>query len=93
MIYLLVVLILILLIIVVYLFTDNYKIRDEHTKNIQKLQGIIFSLHLKQKHLNEKVMITTEFSSNYSKDMKALGDEVVTLQKVFLEIISNRNNK
>ncbi len=93
MIYLLVSLILFLLIIVIYLFTDNYRIRDQHTKNIQKLQEIIFSLHYKQKQLNEKVIISSEFSSNYSKDMKALGDEVVTLQKVFLEIISNKNNK
>ena len=65
--------------------------RDNHTKNIQKLQEIIFSLHNKQKQLNEKVIISSEFSSNYSKDMKALGDEVVELQKVFIEIISNRN--
>ena len=93
MIYLLVALIVFLLLIVVYLFRDNYKIRDEHAKNIQKLQEIIFSLHHKQKQLNEKVIISSEFSSNYSKDMKALGDEVVTLQKVFLDIISNRNNK
>lgn len=92
MIYLLLFLILFLLIIAIYLFTDNNKIRDEHSKNIQKLQEIIFSLHRKQKQLNEKVLISSEFSSNYSKDMKALGDEVVALQKVFLEIISNRNN-
>ena len=76
----------------IYLFTDNYKIREEHAKNIQKLQEIIFSLHHKQKQLNEKVIISSEFSQNYSKDMKALGDEVVTLQKVFLDIISNKNN-
>jgi len=93
MIYLLVVLILILLLIVVYLFVDNYKIRDEHANNIKRLQEIIFSLHHKQKQLNEKVMISSEFSSNYSKDMKALGDEVVELQKVFIDIISNRNYK
>ncbi len=92
MIYLLVVLILILLVVVVYLFTDNYNLRNQHTENIQKLQEIIFSLHSKQKLLNEKVTISTAFTSNYSKDMKSLGDEVVVLQKVFLEIISNRNN-
>ena len=92
MIYILVVLIVFLIFVCIYLFADNYKIRDEHTKSIQKLQDIIFSLHHKQKQLNEKVTISSEFSSNYSKDMKALGDEVVTLQKVFLEIISNGNN-
>lgn len=93
MIYILVILILMLLAIIIYLFIDNNKIRDAHAQNIQKLQEIIFSLHHKQKMLNEKVVISNEYSSNYSKDMKSLGDEVVELQKVFIEIISNRNYK
>lgn len=82
-----------LLAIIIYLFIDNNKIRNEHAKNIQKLQEIIFSLHHKQKMLNEKVTISDEYKSNYSKDMKSLGDEVVKLQKVFIDIISNRNYK
>jgi len=93
MIYILVILILMLLAIIIYLFIDNNKIRNEHAKNIQKLQEIIFSLHHKQKMLNEKVTISDEYKSNYSKDMKSLGDEVVKLQKVFIDIISNRNYK
>ena len=82
-----------LLATIIYLFIDNNKIRDEHAQNIQRLQEIIFSLHHKQKMLNEKVIISNEYSSNYSKDMKSLGDEVVKLQKVFIDIISNRNYK
>jgi hypothetical protein len=82
-----------LLATIIYLFMDNNKIRDEHAQNIQRLQEIIFSLHHKQKMLNEKVIISNEYSSNYSKDMKSLGDEVVKLQKVFIDIISNRNYK
>lgn len=82
-----------LLATIIYLFIDNKMIRDEHAQNIQRLQEIIFSLHHKQKMLNEKVIISNEYSSNYSKDMKALGDEVVELQKVFIDIISNRNYK
>jgi hypothetical protein len=93
MIYILVILISILLITIIFLFIDNKKIRVKHAQNIQKLQGIIFSLHRKQKMLNEKVIISNEYSSNYSKDMKSLGDEVVELQKVFIDIISNRNYK
>ncbi|HLP65584.1 MAG TPA: hypothetical protein VK161_13830 [Flavobacterium sp.] len=56
-----------------------------------KLQGIISSLHFKQQLLNDKVVISNEYKTNYSKDMKALGDEVVELQKVFIDIISNGN--
>ncbi|MBL7887010.1 MAG: hypothetical protein JNJ52_09695 [Flavobacterium sp.] len=58
---------------------------------MSKLQEIISSLHTKQQLLNDKVIISTEYKSNYTRDMKALGDEVVELQKVFVEIISNKN--
>ena len=87
--YIFVFLILVLLSIIVYLFTCNNKIKDEHAQNIQKLQEIIFSLHNKQKQLNDKVNISKEYSYTYSNDMKVLGDEIVELQKVFINIISN----
>ena len=81
----------VLLSIIVYLFANNNKIKDEHAQNIQKLQEIISSLHNKQKQLNDKVNISKEYSHAYSKDMKVLGDEIVELQKVFIDIIYNRN--
>ena len=91
MIYIFLFLIAILLSIIVYLFVSNNKIKGEHAKNIQKLQDIILSLHNKQKQLNDKVNISKEYSYAYSNDMKVLGDEIVALQKVFVDIISNRN--
>lgn len=91
MIYILILLILFLLTVVFYLFIQNNKIRETHLKNMTKLQEIISSLHTKQQLLNDKVVISTEYKSNYNRDMKALGDEVVELQKVFVEIISNKN--
>lgn len=91
MIYILMLLILFLLTVVFYLFIQNNKIRETHLKNMTKLQEIISSLHTKQQLLNDKVVISTEYKSNYNRDMKALGDEVVELQKVFVEIISNKN--
>ncbi|WP_324215394.1 hypothetical protein [Flavobacterium sp.] len=91
MIYILLILILILLSVIFYLFIQNNKIKEEHVKNMTKLQGIISSLHFKQQLLNDKVVISNEYKTNYSKDMKALGDEVVELQKVFIDIISNGN--
>lgn len=89
MIYIFIFLIVVLLSIIVYLFVNNNKIKDEHAKNIQKLQEIIFSLHSKQKQLNDKVNISKEYNYTYSNDMKVLGDEIVELQKVFINIISN----
>ncbi len=91
MVYILLSLILLLLSIIFYLFIQNNKIREAHLKNMSKLQEIISSLHTKQQLLNDKVIISTEYKSNYTRDMKALGDEVVELQKVFVEIISNKN--
>ena len=92
MLYLLLFLILILLCFIVFLVINNSQIKGEHYKNMEKLHDIITSLHYKQKLLNDKVIISTDYSTNYSKDMKAIGDEVVELQKVFIDIISNRNN-
>lgn len=48
-------------------------------------------MHEKQRLLNDKVIINTDFNASYTKDMKALGDEVVELQRVFLELISEKN--
>lgn len=93
MIYFLGILIIALLFVIIFLFNANYKIKAAHANTIDKLEDIFLSLHDKQKQLNEKVIISTEYTSNYAKDMKALGDEVVALQKVFIDIISNRNYK
>lgn len=91
MIYILVILIVLMLFIIIYLFISNSSIKDEHARNMEKLQLIISSLHSKQQSLNNQVVISDDYKSNYSKDMRALGDEVVKLQKVFIDIISNRN--
>lgn len=82
-----------LLFVIGYLFATNNKIKAAHNNNINQLHELIFSLHQKQQLLNDKVLISNEYSTTYTKDMKALGDEVVELQKVFIDIISNKNNK
>ncbi len=89
MIYTLLFLIVVLLIFVVVLYLQNSKIKRLHSRNMEQLQVIISSLYEKQLLLKNKVLIASEYNSNYTKDMKNLGDEVVELQKVFLEIISN----
>ena len=91
MIYILIFIIILLLFFVIYLFVNNLSIREEHQVNMEKLDQIISSLHSKHQLLNNQVLICDDYKSNYSNDMKALGDEVVELQKVFIEIISNGN--
>jgi len=93
MVYILLFVIVFLLMIVAFLGFQNSKIKQQHYSNMEQLQGIISSLHQKQMLLKDKVTIATEYNANYSKDMKNIGDEVVELQKVFLEIISNKKNK
>ncbi len=93
MVYFLMLLIAILLIAMVYLLVQNNQIKQTHHNNMEKLQGVIASLHQKQSILNDKVLIASEYDSTYLNDMKTLGDNIVELQKVFVEIISNKNNK
>lgn len=85
-------LIVVLLIVVAFLGFQNSKIKQQHYSNMEQLQGVISSLHQKQMLLKDRVTIASEYNSNYTKDMKNLGDAVVELQKVFLEIISNKKN-
>ena len=91
MIYILIFIIILLLFFVIYLFVNNTSIKEEHQNNMEKLEQVIASLHSKHQLLSNQVLISDDYKSNYSNDMKALGDEVVELQKVFIEIISNGN--
>lgn len=75
----------------IYLFINNIRIKRIHERKMNKLKKVIRSLHEKQRLLNDKVIINTDFNASYTKDMKALGDEVVELQRVFLELISEKN--
>jgi len=84
------ILFLLLILISLLLFFNNVKLKRTHELKMEKLKNRIDSLHEKQKQLNDKVIINTEFNASYTKDMKAIGDEVVELQRVFLEIISEK---
>jgi hypothetical protein len=90
MIYILISILLSVILLVAYLFADNFKIKSQHAQKMEKLEAIISSLNYKQKQLNEKILISKEFTSSYSNEMKVIGAEIVQLQKVFLDIISNK---
>ncbi len=90
MIYILLFLIVILTLVVAVLFFQNSKIKEQHKENMLILNQIISSLHQKQILLNDQVSIASDYNSNYTKNIKSIADEVVALQKVFLEIISSK---
>ena len=90
--YFLLFLVFVLLVLVVFLSFQNHKIRQDHKKSIQKLELLLNSLYQRQIKLNEKVIISADYSFNHKIKVKKLFDEIVKLQKVFLEIISNKNN-
>ena len=79
-----------LLIGIIYLLFRNSQIKKLHHANMQKLQSIIVVLHEKQLLLNDKVVIVSDYNIAYKNDMKTLVDTIVELQKVFVEIISNK---
>ena len=90
--YLFLILIVVLLFTIVVLIYKNQSIKKLHSKNMEQLQTIINSLNQRQKLLNDKVFISDQYNLNHRIEMKNLGDDVVQLQKVFIEIISNKNS-
>lgn len=83
-----IVLIVILLAIILALLYFNAEIRNNHAKKVNQLHQIIIALNQRQKMLNDKVFIADQYNSNYKNNIKNLGNDVVELQKVFIEIIS-----
>jgi hypothetical protein len=81
-----------LLVLVFFLSFQNHKIRQDHKKSIQKLEQLLDTMYQKQKVLNEKIVITSDYGFNHKIKTKKIFDEIVKLQKVFLEIITNKNN-
>ena len=73
---------------VILFFISTNKIKVAHDDKIKQFEAIINSLFEKQKLLNEKVLIADDYKTNYTKDMKLLCDEVVALQKVFINLIA-----
>lgn len=90
MITLLILMLLLFLIAFVYIFYKNTEIKKLHSKKMDKLHTIIFSLHQQQEALNIKLSISNLYDINYKKEVKAIGEEIVTLQKVFVELLSNK---
>ncbi|MES2864394.1 MAG: hypothetical protein V4666_09775 [Bacteroidota bacterium] len=68
----------------------NVQLKKEHLKNMKQLKANIYSLSLKQKELNDKLLISKHFDVSFKNDFKTIGAEIVSLQEFFLDIISEK---
>lgn len=82
--------ILILLLIIFIVLKKNVQLKKEHLKNIKQFKANIYSLSLKQKELNDKLLISQHFDASFKNEFKTIGEEIISLQELFLNIISEK---
>lgn len=72
------------------LIITNKRIKKLHYQKMKQLKDIFKSLSNKQKILNNKASISTDFQSNYKSDMKKLSEEIFVLQKIIFELLTKK---
>ena len=77
-------------IVVIKLAIINNKVKKLHDTRIIQLKEIITLLVQKQKDLNQKTHISSNFQNQYHLDLKRLSSEVFLLQKKIFELLSNK---
>lgn len=82
--------ILILLLLIFIVLKKNVQLKKEHLKNIKQFKANIYSLSLKQKELNDKLLISQPFDASFKNEFKTIGEEIISLQELFLNIISEK---
>ena len=80
-----------LLFLIYILLRKNVQLKNEHLKKMKLLKDNINTLSLRQKELDDKLMINDYFDDRYKNDFKTIGSEIVSLQELFLDIISEKN--
>lgn len=82
--------ILILLLLIFIVLKKNVQLKKEHLKNIKQFKANIYSLSLKQKELNDKLLISQHFDASFKNEFKTIGEKIISLQELFLNIISEK---
>ena len=75
---------------VIKLVFVNKKIKMLHQIKMQQLKDMITMLTQKQRNLNQKATISSNYQSQYRLDMKKLSDEIFLLQKTIFELLSKK---
>ncbi len=57
---------------------------------MQQLKDMITMLTQKQRNLNQKATISSNYQNQYKLDMKKLNDEIFLLQKRIFELLSKK---
>lgn len=86
--YILLFITIVLVITVLFLLYQMNDIKTKHKMKVDKLETIISTLYQQQLLLNERVSMSNDYDSVYKKKLKIVSDEIVELQKVFLDVIS-----
>lgn len=79
-----------LLFLIYILLRKNVQLKNEHLKKMKLLKDNINTLSLRQKELDDKLMINDYFDDRYKNDFKTICSEIVSLQELFLDIISEK---
>ena len=82
--------ILILLLLIFIVLKKNVQLKKKHLKNIKQFKANIYTLSLKQKELNDKLLISQHFDASFKNEFKTIGEEIISLQELFLNIISEK---
>ncbi|MFI0426688.1 MAG: hypothetical protein ACH34V_07010 [Flavobacterium sp.] len=75
---------------VIKLVFVNKKIKMLHQIKMQQLKDMITMLTQKQRNLNQKATISSNYQNQYKLDMKKLNDEIFLLQKRIFELLSKK---
>ena len=75
---------------VIKLMFVNKKIKTLHQIKMQQLKDMITMLTQKQRNLNQKATISSNYQNQYKLDMKKLSDEIFLLQKTIFELLSKK---
>ena len=75
-----------------FLFLKNEAIKKAHYEKARKMEDTILRLHERQNTLQEKVIITQNFSADYNIHLKSIYNEIFELQKTLLKTILNQKN-
>ena len=75
---------------VIKLVFVNKKIKMLHQIKMQQLKDMITMLTQKQRNLNQKATISSNYQNQYKLDMKKLSDEIFLLQKTIFELLSKK---
>lgn len=84
------IIVLLLLFLIYVVLKKNVQLKKQHLNKIKLLKDTMYSLNLKQKELNDKILISNYFDANFKNDFKTIGSEIVSLQEFFLDIISEK---